>query len=128
MRTDSEAVGERGSAPSDDLGATGPIRTVRHEELPGIQPVLYRELDHRIARTRLQHEPLPETFLKCENAAGHILVYEGERYDLNITLFAPRADLESRGWRSGVFVVSNGAGVLTNTVDELSTWVAVGRN
>jgi succinyl-CoA synthetase alpha subunit len=99
---------------------------VPQEELPGIQPLLFRELDHRIAQTRLQHQPLPDAFLTCEDGeAGGSLVFQGERYDLNITLFAPRTELESSGGKSGVFVVSNGAGVLTNTVDELSRSVSI---
>ena len=48
------------------IRAAGPIRRVRQEDLPGIQPTLVREFDHRIAQTRLEHEPLPDTFLRSE--------------------------------------------------------------
>ena len=103
-----------------------PIRRVRQEDLPGIQPTLFRELDHRIAQTRLEHEPLPDTFLRCESGErGGTLVFRGERYDLNITLFAARPEPRSFGRGSGVFVVSNGAGVATNTVDQLSSFLCI---
>lgn len=126
MGTDTDA-GKRGvSSENDGRCAMKPIRRVPQEDLPGIQPLLYRELDHRIGRTRLQHEPLPEEFLTCQSGgADGILVHRGKRYDLNITLFAPRPEMQGCGWKSGVFVVSNGAGVLTNTVDELSACVAI---
>jgi succinyl-CoA synthetase alpha subunit len=97
------------------------IRRVPQEDLPGIQPLLFRELDHRIAQTRLQHDPLPEVFLTSETEEGSALVFRGERYDLNLTLFSPES--QSRG--SSVFVVSNGAGVATNTVDQLSRSLSV---
>ena len=98
------------------------------EELPGIQPTLFRELDHRIARTRLEHEPLPDAFLTCEDGEGAgNLVFRGERYDLSITLFdarpALRVPVPAQG--SGVFVISNGAGVATNTIDQLARTVRV---
>jgi succinyl-CoA synthetase alpha subunit len=110
----------------DGTRRTGPIHRVRREDLPGIQPTLFRELDHRIARTRLEHEPLPDTFLRCDDAeGGGSLVFRGRRYDLNITLFAPRPELLRAGSGSGVFVVSNGAGVATNTVDQLSTGLSI---
>ncbi len=126
MRTDTEAGGGRVSSENRDPRATRPIRRVRQEELPGIQPLLFRELDHRIAQTCLQHQPLPDAFLICEDEeAGGALVFQGERYDLNITLFAPRPELQTHGFKSGVFVVSNGAGVLTNTIDELSNCVSI---
>jgi succinyl-CoA synthetase alpha subunit len=115
------------SAPNDDrVRPAEPIRRVRQEDLPGVQPTLFRELDHRIARTRLEHEPLPDAFLRCDGREdGGTLVYRGERYDLNITLFAPRPPARRPGSGSGVFVVSNGAGVGTNTVDQLSSRLAV---
>jgi hypothetical protein len=94
------------------------------EELPGIQPTLFRELDHRIAQTRLEHEPLPETFLTCEGGQdGRTLVFRGEHYNLSITLFNTAPELRKPSQGSGVFVVSNGAGVATNTVDQLSSFV-----
>jgi succinyl-CoA synthetase alpha subunit len=102
------------------------IRTVSQEDLPGIQPLLFRELDHRIAQTPLEHEPLPDVFLTCESdASGNTLVFRGERYDLNITLFSPQVKLRRTGGGGGVFVVSNGAGVATNTVDQLSQSVSI---
>jgi succinyl-CoA synthetase alpha subunit len=105
---------------------TQPIRRVRQEELPGIQPLLVRELDQRIGQTRLEHEPLPDTFLMCEDQeARGSLVFRGERYDLNITLFRTRSEQKQLGRGSGVFVVSNGAGVATNTVDQLSNYVPI---
>jgi succinyl-CoA synthetase alpha subunit len=102
------------------------IRRLPQEELLGIQSLLFRELDHRIAQTRLERRPLPETFLSCESESdGSALVFRGERYDLNITLFASQANLEKPPRGSGIFVVSNGAGVATNTVDQLSPRVSV---
>jgi len=103
-----------------------PIRRLPQEELPGIQPLLFRELDHRIAQTRLEHEPLPTSFLRCDSDdAEDLLVFRGEQYDLNLTLFAPQPELRNPGRGSGVFVVSNGAGVASNTVDQLSRSVCV---
>jgi len=99
---------------------------VPQEDLPGIQPLLFRELDHRIAQTRLGHEPLPEGFLSAETAdGGSALVFRGQYYDLNLTLFGPQQRLQKPGRGSGVFVVSNGAGVATNTVDQLSRKIPV---
>ena len=94
-----------------EIRATEPIRRVPLEELPGIQPTVFRELDHRIAQTRLEHEPLPEVFLTPDTEEdGGMLVFRSERYDLNITLFSPERRLQRPGRGSGVFVVSNGAG------------------
>ena len=113
MRSPPDAEPRRGrtSPEEDEIRATEPIRRVPLEELPGIQPTLFRELDHRIARTRLEHEPLPAAFLTCEDGEGEgALVFRGERYDLSITLFdarpALRVPVPAQG--SGVFVVSNG--------------------
>jgi succinyl-CoA synthetase alpha subunit len=107
----------------DEILAPRPIRSAPREALPGIQPTLFRELDHRIAQTRLEHEPLSDAFLKSEDGAGGgTLIFRGERYDLNITVFAVRKE-PGRG--SGVFVVSNGAGVATNTVDQLASSVCI---
>ena len=87
---------------------------------------MFREIDHRIARTRLEHQPLPDVFLSCEREeGGRLLVFRGERYDLNITLFRPQPMPREPGQGSGVFVVSNGAGVATNTVDQLSASLSV---
>ncbi len=122
------------TSPDDDVRTeprTEPVRTeairkVAQEELPGIQSMLFRELDHRISQTRLEHEPLPDSFLMSEGAdAGRNLVFRGERYNLNITLFSARPELKAPGRGSGVFIVSNGAGVATNTVDQLSTSVCI---
>jgi len=126
MRAIADAEPRRGgTAPEEDeIRAREPIRRVPLEELPGIQPTLFRELDHRIAQTRLEHEPLPETFLTCEGREdGGTLVFRGERYNLSITLFDAAPELRRPGQGSGVFVVSNGAGVATNTVDQLSSFV-----
>jgi succinyl-CoA synthetase alpha subunit len=102
------------------------MRMVPREDLPGIQPLLFRELDHRIAQAHLEHQPLPDVFLTCASEeSGSTLVFRGERYDLNITLFSPQANLRKPGQGSGVFVVSNGAGVATNTVDQLSHSICV---
>ncbi len=110
-------------------GGTRPrtaIRRVPQEELPGIQPLLFRELDHRIAQTRLEHEPLPESFLISETQeGGSVLVFRGERYDLNLTLFRLQTQSPETRRGGGVFVVSNGAGVATNTVDQLSRSICV---
>ena len=87
---------------------------------------MFGELDHRIAQTRLEYEPLPDVFLSCESEeGGRVLVFRGERYDLNITLFGPQPMRRGPGRGSGVFVVSNGAGVATNTVDQLSSSLCV---
>ncbi len=103
-----------------------PIRRVPQEELPGIEPLFFQQLDHRITQTRLEHEPLPDDFMICEDEqAGGALVFRGERYDLNLTLFRPRLDEKKRDAGSGVFVVSNGAGLATNTVDQLSISVPI---
>jgi len=121
-----ELSGNRIVSNDEEIRARPAIRRVPQEDLPGIQPLLFRELDHRIAQTRLGHEPLPEDFLSAETAdGGSALVFRGERYDLNLTLFSPeqRPQKPSRG--SGVFVVSNGAGVATNTVDQLSRGIRV---
>jgi hypothetical protein len=102
------------------------IRRVPREDLPGIQPLLFRELDHRIAQTRLGYEPLPEGFLTTETEAdGSALVFRGELYDLNITLFTAEQRPAGPTRGSGVFVVSTGAGVATNTVDQLSRSIPV---
>jgi succinyl-CoA synthetase alpha subunit len=102
------------------------IRRVPREDLPGIQPLLFRELDHRIGQTRLGYEPLPEGFLTTETEAdGSALVFRGELYDLNITLFTAEQRPAGPTRGSGVFVVSNGAGVATNTVDQLSRSIPV---
>jgi succinyl-CoA synthetase alpha subunit len=83
-------------------------------------------LDRRIAQTRLQHEPLPDFFLSSESEeGGRVLVFRDESYDLNITLFGPQPMRWGTGRGSGVFVVSNGAGVATNTVDQLSSSLCV---
>jgi len=87
---------------------------------------MFGELDRRIARTRLEYEPLPDVFLSCEShEGGRVLVFRDEHYDLNMTLFAPQPMQWGPGRGSGVFVVSNGAGVATNTVDQLSISVRV---
>jgi succinyl-CoA synthetase alpha subunit len=110
----------------DGTRARNAIRRVPQEELPGIQPLLFRELDRRIAQTRLEHEPLPDVFLSCESEwGGPALVFRGERYDLSISLFDPQPQPRGSGRGSGVFVVSNGAGVATNTVDQLSSSLCV---
>ncbi len=111
--------GRTGSNDEESRGKEA-IRRVPQEDLPGIQPLLFREFDHRIAQTRLQHERLPETFLSSETEDGSTLVFRGERFDLNLTLFAPQDHPRRPSPGSGVFVVSNGAGVATNTVDQLS--------
>jgi len=124
--TDTAPRNDRASPEDDDVRTTEPIRRVAQEELPGIQSTLFWELDHRIAQTRLEHEPLPDLFLTSEgDDGGRNLVFRGERYDLNITLFSARPERKASGPGSGVFVVSNGAGVATNTVDQLSTSVCI---
>jgi succinyl-CoA synthetase alpha subunit len=118
-----------GSIASQDqeIRARKAIRKVSQQDLPGIQPLLFRELDHRIAQTRLEHEPLPDDFLTSESEeGGSTLVFRGERYDLNLTLFGPQPEPHTTAGGSGVFVVSNGAGVATNTVDQLSRSIPVG--
>jgi len=118
---DHEHGGGRVASRDEESRAREAIRRVPQEELPGIEPLLFRELDHRISQTRLVHEPLPEVFLSCETQeGGSALVFRGERFDLNLTLFRPDGHSPGRGRGSGVFVVSNGAGVATNTVDQLS--------
>jgi hypothetical protein len=103
-----------------------PIRRLPQERLPGIQPLLFREFDHRIAQTRLEYDPLPDSFLSCESEdVEGSLVFQGEYYDLNLTLFAPQPKITKPGQGSGVFIVSNGAGVASNTVDQLSRSVSV---
>ncbi len=122
-RTPSE---DRISSNDEEIRARSPIRRVPQEDLPGIQPLLFRELDHRIAQTRLGHQPLPEGFLSAETEdGGSALVFRGEQYDLNLTLFSPQQHLQKPSRGSGVFVVSNGAGVATNTVDQLSRSIRV---
>ena len=123
---DRKRSGGRVVSSHEEIRPTKAIRRVPQEDLPGIQPLLFRELDHRIARTRLEYEPLPEVFLTSETEEdGSALVFGGERYDLNITLFSPQRRLRKPGRGSGVFVVSNGAGVATNTVDQLSRSICV---
>ncbi|MHC4506307.1 MAG: hypothetical protein ACYTFI_23680, partial [Planctomycetota bacterium] len=113
--------------PAQDDQAKRAIRPVSREDLPGIQPVLFRELEHRIAQTRLEHEPLPDSFLTAQSEeGGSALVFRGERYDLNLTLFAPQPGRRTPAQGSGIFVVSNGAGVATNTVDQLSRTLPIG--
>jgi succinyl-CoA synthetase alpha subunit len=110
----------------DESRAVEAIRTVSQEDLPGIQPLLFRELDRHISQTRLEHEPLPDFFLTCEGEEGaSTLVFRGQRYDLNLTLFRPQPKWQGAIRGSGVFVVSNGAGVASNTVDQLSRSVGV---
>ncbi len=117
---------DRISSNQEEIRTRSPIRRVPQEDLPGIQPLLFRELDHRIAQTRLGHEPLPEGFLSAETEdGGSALVFRGEQYDLNLTLFSPQQRLQKPNRGSGVFVVSNGAGVATNTVDQLSRSICV---
>jgi succinyl-CoA synthetase alpha subunit len=119
--------GDRIVSDDEEIPARKPIRRVPQEDLPGIQPLLFRELDHRIAQTRLEHEPLPEVFLtSATEEGGSMLVFRGERYDLNLTLFRPQRQSREPSRGSGVFVVSNGAGVATNTVDQLSRSICVG--
>ena len=85
-----ELSGNRIVSNDEEIRARPAIRRVPQEDLPGIQPLLFRELDHRIAQTRLGHEPLPEGFLSAETAdGGSALVFRGEHYDLNLTLFSP---------------------------------------
>jgi succinyl-CoA synthetase alpha subunit len=87
---------------------------------------MFGELDRRIAQTRLEYEPLPDVFLTCESEEdGPVLVFRDEHFDLNITLFGPQPTRRGPRRGSGVFVVSNGAGVATNTVDQLSSAVCV---
>jgi succinyl-CoA synthetase alpha subunit len=87
---------------------------------------MFGEFDRRIAQTRLEYEPLPDVFLSCESEeGGRVLVFRDERYDLNITLFGPQPMRRRPRQGSGVFVVSNGAGVATNTVDQLSSSLCV---
>jgi succinyl-CoA synthetase alpha subunit len=118
---DGEHNGARGASSDSETRARAAIRRVPREELPGIRPLLLREIDSRIAQTHLEHDPLPDIFLSCESEeGGGVLVFRGKRYDLNITLFSPRPELQTAGRGSGVFVISNGAGVATNTVDQLS--------
>jgi hypothetical protein len=124
MPPDTERNRPRNYPEREGIRAAGPIRRVRQEDLPGIQPTLFREFDHRIAQTRLEHEPLPDAFLRSE-AGGGTLVFQGQRYDLNITLFGTRPELQRPGRGSGVFVVSNGAGVAANTVDQLCSSVNI---
>ena len=52
-------------------------------------------------------------------------MFRGEQYDLNLTLFSSQQRLQKPSRGSGVFVVSNGAGVAANTVDQLCSSVCI---
>ena len=124
--TDSQFAKSTDAPEQRDTRDAEPIRRVPQERLPGIEPLLFRELDHRISKTRLQHEPLPPAFLRCEDGeSGGSLVFRGKRYNLNITFFSDDSEPQEPGQGSGAFVVSNGAGVATNTVDQLSAYVRI---
>jgi succinyl-CoA synthetase alpha subunit len=119
-------AGDRTTSSDEEGRARRTIRRVLQEELPDIRSLTLGELDRRIAQTRLQHEPLPDFFLSSESEeGGRVLVFRDERYDLNITLFGSQPMRWGTGRGSGVFVVSNGAGVATNTVDQLSSSLCV---
>ena len=97
------------------------INRVPRERLPGIQPLLFRELDQRISLPCLEREPLPPEFLFGDGAEGEgRLVFEGKRYDLNLNVFGRRQCPHGIKHGDGVFVISNGAGVATNTVDQIA--------
>ena len=101
------------------------LRKIPPEDLPGIDPRLFRELEERIQQPLLQPDPLPEEFLISEGKEGEgKVVFQGKRYDLNITVFKPPGDREQRQG-SGVFIISNGSGVAINMVDHLVTVVEV---
>lgn len=96
-------------------------RRVPPEALPGIGPMLFREIDRRIAPPLLQSDRLPDDFLVSEDPEGRgKLLFGGRRYDLNITVFKRRQGPRGRCAGSGLFVISNGAGAATNTVDLLA--------
>ena len=103
-----------------------PVRQIPPESLPGVDPNLLRELVHRISKPLLQQDHLPSAILICEGKEweGRVL-FDHKRYNLNITVFKPQPDRRGRGTGSGVFVVSNGAGVSTNVVDQLAPTVQV---
>ncbi|MBN1609475.1 MAG: HD domain-containing protein [Polyangiaceae bacterium] len=112
--------------PDSEQRLRGPIRPVPPDALPDISPVLFRELDHRITTPLLEREALPGDFLVRETRTGErILVFRGQPYALNLTLFRSQSDRWPHVTGSGVFVVSNGAGVAVNTVDELAKSVPV---
>ena len=73
----------------DEILAARPIRSAPREALPGIQPTLFRELDHRIAQTRLEHEPLSDAFLK----KGMIVYTEGRIADSRLRFNATPDDV-----------------------------------
>jgi len=103
---------------SNSAGAPRRYAPVPPKELPGIGPRLFGELDHHIGRQRLQSDRLPDDFLITEDREGRgNLLFEDRRYDLNITVFQPDAGPRGRCRGSGMFVISNGAGVAANTVD-----------
>jgi succinyl-CoA synthetase alpha subunit len=104
----------------------GPIRPVAPDALPDVSPVLFRELDHRITTPLLERDALPGDFVVRERRTGErILVFRGQTYALNLTLFRSQAERWPHVAGSGVFVISNGAGVAVNTVDELAKSVPV---
>jgi succinyl-CoA synthetase alpha subunit len=83
--------------------------------------LLFREVDHRIALPYLQRDQLPDDFAQVEDREGiGSLLYEGCRWDLNITVFKPQTTPKGRCRGSGIFVISNGAGAAVNTVDQLA--------
>ncbi len=126
VRTPRRERSDGTSSSGDENRSRTAIRPVLQEDLPGIRPLLFRELDRHIEQTRLEHEPLPDSFLSSEGGGGgRVLVFRGQRYDLNITLFSRQPSRQGPCRGSGVFVVSNGAGVATNTVDQLSSSVCV---
>jgi len=94
---------------------------VSPEQLPGIQPLVFGELSRHIAFPLLESDRLPDDFLITEDKDGRgLLLFGDRRWDLNITVFKPRAGPRGRCRGSGIFVVSNGAGVASNTVDQLA--------
>lgn len=98
--------------------AEGRYPRVSPEQLPGIEPLIFRQIGRRIAFPLLESGRLPDDFLITEDKDRRgSLLFGGRRWDLNITVFKPRDGPRGRCKGSGVFVVSNGAGVATNTVE-----------
>ncbi|MBW2256902.1 MAG: hypothetical protein JRI25_20230, partial [Deltaproteobacteria bacterium] len=105
----------------DSAGDSKRYVPVPAKELPNIGPLLFGELDHHIGRQRLQSDRLPDDFLITEDREGRgNLLFEGHHYDLNITVFEPDTAPRGRCKGSGMFVISNGAGVAANTVDQVA--------
>ena len=103
-----------------------PYRKIPLEEWSGFEPSLFRELGQPIRHPLLEPDYLPPAILVCRGKEWEgKVIFQNQRFDLNIAVFQPQLEKRGYGTGSGVFVISNGAGVASTVVDRLAPEVQV---